>query len=566
MAEQTTKHKRTRRSIASRTVFSTIAGCITLSILTLIIGLNLYAEALINKYVDNAFDTSRHAATSAKHGVNSIGLANRVMEIYRGLSEDERAMTGTPEYRAKFAEIEESHEYSTLIKMFQTYIHSDNVYDVYLAMYDIDTCTMVYIADPDSEGRLYPGEWEPVTREGMMKFLEWDGNGVLYDIDNTKKYGWLCTAGQPITDEDGNICAFVLTDIAPSNFMGNIMRFAVSTFAGTILITILIVCFQLHYMKKTVVKPVKNISQAAWNYVRDKKSGANVTDHFSALKTNTGNEIDELTDVMSEMERDLIEHENEITRITAEKEHIIAELDLARKIQADMLPNSFPAFPDRPEFDIYATMTPAKAVGGDFYDFFLIDDDHLALVIADVSGKGIPAALFMMISKMLINNYAEHIYSPAKILEKMNNVICRKNKEEMFVTVWLGVLEISTGKITSANAGHEFPVIGRADGDFEYLNDKHGFVIGIMDGMTYKEYEIQLRKGDTLFLYTDGLPEAADSDEELFGTERVLDVLNRNKGRGPAELLNAVQAEVDSFVGSADQFDDLTMFALKIMQ
>ena len=170
MAEQTTKHKRTRRSIASRTVFSTIAGCITLSILTLIIGLNLYAEALINKYVDNAFDTSRHAATSAKHGVNSIGLANRVMEIYRGLSEDERAMTGTPEYRAKFAEIEESHEYSTLIKMFQTYIHSDNVYDVYLAMFDIDTCTMVYIADPDSEGQLYPGEWEPATREGMMKF------------------------------------------------------------------------------------------------------------------------------------------------------------------------------------------------------------------------------------------------------------------------------------------------------------------------------------------------------------------------------------------------------------
>ena len=555
-----------KHSLASRTVFSTIAGCITLSILTLLIGLNLYAEALINKYIDNAFETSKHAASSVKHGTDSISLANRVMEIYRGLSEEERALTGTLEYHAKFAEIENSHEYDTLMHMLDAYIHTDNVYDVYLAMYDVDTCAMVYIVDPETEDRLHPGEWEPVTKEGMMKFLEWDGTGVLYDMDNTEKYGWLFTAGQPIKDSSGNICAFVLTDISPSNFMGSIIKFALSTFAATILITLFIVLLQLNYMKKTVVKPVNDISAAAGNYVRDKKSGVTATDHFGSLNINTGDEIGELAKVMSEMEHDLMEHEDEITRITAEKEHIVAELELARKIQAAMLPDSFPAFPDRPEFDIYATMTPAKAVGGDFYDFFLIDEDHLALVIADVSGKGVPAALFMMISKIIINNYAEHINSPAKILEKMNTVISRKNKEDMFVTVWLGVLEISTGKITAANAGHEFPVIGKADSGFEFLKDKHGFVIGTINGLKYTEYEIRLGKGDTLFLYTDGLPEATNSDEELFGTERVLEVLNRNRNCAPDELLHNVQTAVDSFVGDAERFDDLTMLAVTLLK
>ena len=279
----------------------------------------------------------------------------------------------------------------------------------------------------------------------------------------------------------------------------------------------------------------------------------------------TGDEIEVLAESFDDLSKKTKQYIIDITRITKEKERIGTELELARKIQADMLPNIYPAFPDRPEFDIYATMTPAKEVGGDFYDFFLIDDDHLGMVMADVSGKGVPAALFMMMSKILINNYAMQGGSPGKVLEQTNSAICRKNEEEMFVTVWFGILEISTGRITAANAGHEFPILRKPDGDFELFRDKHGFVIGGMAGMKFKEYEIMLEKGGTLFLYTDGVPEATNASEELFGTERLIEALNMNKEKGPRQLLPEIKKAVDDFVGEADQFDDLTMLAVTLM-
>jgi len=279
----------------------------------------------------------------------------------------------------------------------------------------------------------------------------------------------------------------------------------------------------------------------------------------------TGDEIEVLAESFATLSKHAREYIAQITRITAEKERIGAELELATKIQADMLPNIYPAFPDREEFDIYATMTPAKEVGGDFYDFFLIDDDHLGLVMADVSGKGVPAALFMMMSKILVSNYAMMGMSPAKVLEQVNAQICKNNEEEMFVTVWFGVLEISTGKVTAANAGHEYPIIKKADGSFELFKDKHGFVIGGMDGMRYKEYEFTLEKGGALFLYTDGVAEATNAANELFGIERMLEALNAEPEAAPKKLLGNMQKAVDGFVGDAPQFDDLTMLSVKLL-
>ena len=242
---------------------------------------------------------------------------------------------------------------------------------------------------------------------------------------------------------------------------------------------------------------------------------------------------------------------------------IESELNLASNIQADMLPNIYPAFPDRSEFDIYATMDPAKEVGGDFYDYFLIDHDHLCMVMADVSGKGVPAALFMMASKIILANNAMMGKSPAQILADTNAAICSNNREEMFVTVWLGILEISTGKLTAANAGHEYPVVKHADGRFELLKDQHGFVIGGMDGVKYKDYELMLEPGSKLFLYTDGVPEATDADKQLFGVDRMLDALNRNTDVAPEQILKNVRSDVDAFVKEAEQFDDLTMLCME---
>ena len=245
------------------------------------------------------------------------------------------------------------------------------------------------------------------------------------------------------------------------------------------------------------------------------------------------------------------------------RQRIETELNVATQIQANMLPSIFPAFPERSEFDIYASMTPAKEVGGDFYDFFLVDNDHLAMVIADVSGKGVPAALFMVITKTLLKNAVQTGLSPKAALEKVNNQLCENNEAEMFVTVWLGIYEISTGKLTAANAGHEYPALRRADGRFELWKERHGFVLAGMENARYWEYELEIGVGDTLFVYTDGVAEATDATNTLYGTDRMLAALNRNCALDPEKLLHQVKADIDRFVGSAPQFDDITMLSLQ---
>lgn len=246
-----------------------------------------------------------------------------------------------------------------------------------------------------------------------------------------------------------------------------------------------------------------------------------------------------------------------------ESSRIETELSMATRIQADMLPNIFPAFPERKEFDVYATMTPAKEVGGDFYDFFLVDEDHLGMVMADVSGKGVPAALFMMASKILIQNYTIMYKDPKAALEAANEQICNNNREEMFVTVWLGILDIRTGVLTAANAGHEYPVIKSPGGQFELYKDKHGFVVGGMPGVKYTEYEIKLEKGSVLFVYTDGVAEATDADNNLFGASRILEALNAKECTTPVDVIERVDGAVRTFVKAEPQFDDLTMLCFK---
>ena len=248
-----------------------------------------------------------------------------------------------------------------------------------------------------------------------------------------------------------------------------------------------------------------------------------------------------------------------------EASRLDTELSMATRIQADTLPNIFPAFPDREEFNIYASMKPAKEVGGDFYDFFLIDDDHLGIVMADVSGKGVPAALFMMISKILVQNYASMGLEPKEVLANVNRQICKNNREDMFVTVWFGSLNLSTGKLMAGNAGHEYPVLKKPDGHFELVKDKHGLVIGGMDGVKYSQYELQLDPGAKLFIYTDGVAEATNAANELFGTERMVEALRLAEEDSPKEILEMVDAAVESFVGEAPQFDDLTMLCIEFV-
>lgn len=241
------------------------------------------------------------------------------------------------------------------------------------------------------------------------------------------------------------------------------------------------------------------------------------------------------------------------------------ELEVAKIIQSSTLPGIFPPYPDRSDFDIFATMDTAKEVGGDFYDFYLLDENRLAFLIADVSGKGITAAMFMMKAKTLLKSYAEKEADVARILEKANTALCEGNEAEMFVTCWMGILNFTTHTLTFANAGHNPPLVRRGDGAFEYLTFRPGFVLGEMEQLRYRTGEILLEPGDEIYLYTDGVTEATNSATELYGNERLLKVLNSAAGGSAEEICQMVKADVDAFVGDAPQFDDITMLHVKLL-
>ena len=239
------------------------------------------------------------------------------------------------------------------------------------------------------------------------------------------------------------------------------------------------------------------------------------------------------------------------------------ELGLANDIQSAMLPNNFPYFKRRSEFDIYASMTPAREVGGDYFDFYLLDDDHLCMSIGDVAGKGVPAALFMVSSKTNIARFAKGNMSPAKILEGANREICAHNEQMLFVSVWIGILEISTGKLICANAGHEYPAIMLAGKPFEIYHDAHGVVLGAVDDATYEDYELQLTPGSKVFVYTDGVAEATNHKKELYGTDRLIDSLNECEIETPEGVLYHVQKDVDKYAKDSVQSDDITMLCIE---
>ncbi len=341
-----------------------------------------------------------------------------------------------------------------------------------------------------------------------------------------------------------------LTDDA-LNSIDNIIVILALIFVVALLSEGLLMSYVSKRIAKSISSPILKLSMGA-----DIISSGNL-DYVLNIKT--GDEIEMLADTFNSM---IIN----IKTITGEKERIGAELNVATKIQASMLPCIFPAFPERAEFDIYATMLPAKEVGGDFYDFFLIDEDHLAIVMADVSGKGVPAALFMVIAKTLIKNNAQYGKDPKTVFCDVNNLLCENNEAGMFVTAFMGYYEISTGKFTYVNAGHNPPVIKKKGGEYEYLKTKPGFVLAGFDGFMYKQDEIYLDKGDIIYLYTDGVTEATNKQNELFTDPYLIEVANTHKELEIKDFLIAIKKDIDIFADGAEQADDITMLGLKISE
>jgi len=311
------------------------------------------------------------------------------------------------------------------------------------------------------------------------------------------------------------------------------------------------------FVAKRITRPIQLMTQRMAEIEGDN------FDFTMAPEYYTHDEIQVMAKTFSDLSARTRKYLATISEITAEKERIRAELDVAAHIQADMLPKVFPPYPERKEFDLYASMTPAKEVGGDFFDFFFIDENRLALVIADVSGKGVPAALFMVIAKTLIKTRAQLGGSPADILFDVNNQLCNGNDSSFFVTVWLAIIDVATGKVVSTNAGHEHPAVRPAGGLYELDMYMHSPPLAMMENLRYSEHEFVMKPGDSLFVYTDGIPEATSLDNELMGTEKMLEALNSDPDAGPEKVLSDVEKGVKDFVGNAEQFDDMTMLCFR---
>ena len=426
----------------------------------------------------------------------------------------------------------------------------------YVYLLDVNEVSGIYLCDPN----------EPLTFTGTVVKSAPEFKGIPANshidatVSHTEEYGWLCSAYDPIVTESGDVIASVGVDIDMTDIVNARHAFLWTLLALAAAVVLAAMLFTVWMMTKTVTKPIHLLSKGADEFAdptveyADKK----VID----LPIRSKDEIGDLYQKTRSMQQNLIDYMESLTQVTAEKERIGTELSIATRIQASMLPQVFPAYPERHEFDLYASMDPAKEVGGDFYDFFLVDDDHLCIVMADVSGKGVPAALFMMASRIIIANNAMAGKSPAQVLYDTNTTLLANGQDDMFVTVWIGILEISTGRLTASNGGHEYPVLTK-DGRFEMYKDVHSFLVGGMPGVKYKEYELQLNPGDKLFVYTDGVPEAQDSEKKMFGMDRTVDTLNENREGSPKELLQSVRKAVDAFVGDAEPFDDLTMLCLE---
>lgn len=467
----------------------------------------------------------------------------------------------TPEQQLAIAK----YRYSDFVLEFQVAQYNYNYDSLYCIDVSEENIGLLYAIDTDEYDKRYSlGErWDyPVEEHPAVKEIRSyeDPNDIpktLYEearINGSDKRYYI--GYTPIVIEGklyGVIC--ITYDWTP--FRSTLNNSIFFMFAIGIVIMLISAALLLHFLHRSAIHPLRKIQKGVRNYMGDKDS-AKIIEAMDKIKSQ--NEFGVLSDDIAELAEEIDRYNKENVRLVAEQERVAAELTLASGIQSHMLPKQFP---DMPQFELYALMDPAKEVGGDFYDFFMIDDDRLGMVIADVSGKGVPASLFMMMSMIVLRNYARAGKSPSEVLRKANRSFCENDTDAMFVTVWFGILELSTGHVTAANAGHEYPMLRRADGGFELFKDKHGFVLGALPDMKYKDYEFDIEKGGTLFLYTDGAPEATNADQQLFGTDRMLLALNKAPDSSPQQLIETMTAAINDFVGDAPQFDDLTMLCVK---
>jgi len=408
------------------------------------------------------------------------------------------------------------------------------------------------VIDPN-EDLFYIGTVE----DRISEFSQYGDNMYVPSTVYHSRYGWLCTTCQPIRSE-GQVFGLLCVDIDMNAVMRDRNRFLVNSLIFVLIEITVAVVVSMLLIRHSMTRPLKLLAKATRNFAAGNENIAK--DDIIQLPIRSRDEIGVLYHEIRSMQGRIVDYTDQITRITAEEEHTRTEMDLAAQIQASALPKNF----DLPAeaVDLSALMTPARQVGGDFYDFFFAGPDQLCLVIADVSGKGVPASLFMMRAKTAVKDCARSSRDPAELLESVNTALCEENAANMFVTVWLGILDLKTGVMRCCNAGHEYPAIMRAGGQYELLIDKHGMMLAVYDDNPMTAYEIRLNPGDRFFVYTDGVTEAMNEKHRQYGTDRMLEQLNTLKDSDQKTVLGGVLQDIRNFAGTAEQFDDITMLGL----
>ena len=524
-----------------KSVLGIVSMLLIFAAIVLYIGLRVFSDELMGQYSGEAFQTAEKAAEAVDADRMDAYVASG------GEGEEYEAVWSQLDYLCNatgstfvYVIIPDRSDYAHITFIFST-INEKSDYTKYDFGYVRETTN-------DDYRQKYAALYDLVSDQELVIR---DRGYIETDPHITAMIG--------LKGSDGQVKAILCVQRQMDVLAQARQSYMTSVLIAVVVLSIVVIVLQVLFLNKTLLKPLMLISAEADRFATENTPAeTKLADRISNI-----DEIGQLAadiDIMEERVRDYVDN---LMEATVEKERFSTELDLANNIQASMLPSIFPAFPERGEFELYASMNPAKEVGGDFYDFFLLDEDRLAIVMADVSGKGVPAALFMMASKIMINDRALVGGTPSEILMSVNDAICAHNDAEMFVTVWLGILELSSGKLVAVNAGHEYPAFKKTGGSFELVRNKHGLVVGFMEGVPYKDVEFTLEPGDKLFLYTDGVSEAQNSEDELFGYDRMLAALNVDPDADEERIIANVRQAIADFVGDAEQFDDITMLCLE---
>ena len=411
-------------------------------------------------------------------------------------------------------------------------------------------------------GQLTGTEYSPEVAQMYLGRMDRSDSITYYG--NVTEFGHMYTGLMPLHDSAGEPVAILAIDIEMGKIQSIVLRYNLITGSAVVMLALLALGSAYLWLRKRIIQPIEQLELASSSFVASARTAQTPEElRYDPPDIHTQDEMEVLSNALLSMSEDMKGYMRTLVQATAEKERIGAELSVAKQIQADILPNDFPAFPERNDFDVVASMKASREIGGDFFDYFLIDEDHLGLVVGDVSGKGVPAAMFMVSVKTLIKNRAVQGFSPAEVLQSVSEQLMEGNKAGMFATVWFAVLELSTGKGVAVNAGHEHPILSRAGKRYEFQKYRHSPPVAAMEGVRFRDHGFQLEPGDALFIYTDGAQDAENEKAERFGPDRLLEVLNREPKASPSILLQTVQEALERFIGDAQQFDDITLLSLK---